>query len=331
LEIKRRKRAEAYYLIGRFLHNAGEMDKAKEYYERALKEMEEFPEGWIDLGRWHAEQHNYREALRCFKKAIIGHDHHIAWLELGKVLEQLGRFEEALHAYKRCMAQSPSTLGLKEYLNLCIELGMAEEILNITRKHIYKEEMKEFVFRARGYAYELIGLWDEAEYMYRKCLEINPKNVEALVGMANTFHNRGKHVEALKWVLRALKETHEHWRAWFIKGKIHDAMGSYESAIECFDRAYELNKDNMEILLEKANTYYSMRKYVAGIKCCSKVLKKEILNEEAWYRKGLGFLWLRRYKEAWDCFNAALKINPNMEKARIEKEFCEKEMENMDS
>ena len=49
---------------------------------------------------------------------------------------------------------------------------------------------------------------------------------------------------------------------------------------------------------------------------------------EAYYRKGVTLEKLRRYKEAIQCYEEALKLDPNLEKVKRAKKDCHSKIDN---
>jgi len=70
-------------------------------------------------------------------------------------------------------------------------------------------------------------------------------------------------------------------KSWFKKGLDLSEAGKYQEALECFEKAIEINP------------------------------KEEI----AWYNKGVALTNLGKHQEALECFEKAIEINPNYEKA----------------
>ncbi len=127
----------------------------------------------------------------------------------------------------------------------------------------------------------------------------------------------------------------------------HD-KGDYVGAILKYDKALELDKDNLFALAEKAYSLLSIRKYEQAIICCEKAiaihpgesdlktvyvaygnahdgLKKtekaiEIYDQgiklfpeyyQLYFNKGISLSGLRKYDDALLCFQKSIMLNPN--------------------
>jgi len=126
----------------------------------------------------------------------------------------------------------------------------------------------------------------------------------------------------------------------------HD-KGDYKGAIVRYDKALELDEDNLLALAEKAMTLVSLQKYAEAIKYCEKVIEKhpgnkalnmvyvtygnasdglnktdrslEIYDEgiklfpnfyQLYFNKGITLSSVKKYDEALTCFQKAASLNP---------------------
>ncbi|MDP4206865.1 MAG: tetratricopeptide repeat protein, partial [Bacteroidota bacterium] len=126
----------------------------------------------------------------------------------------------------------------------------------------------------------------------------------------------------------------------------HD-KGDYNGAIVRYDKALELDKDNILALSEKALTLQSLKKYDESIKCCQRAIKKHpgddclksvyvyygnALDElketdksiklydegikqfpdfyQLHFNKGITLWSVKKYDEAILCFQRAISLNP---------------------
>ena len=86
--------------------------------------------------------------------------------------------------------------------------------------------------------------------------------------------------------------------------------GHYEEAIECHDKAIEINPRNDMEWNNKALALVELDRYAEAIECFNKAIEINPKNDLAWYNKGLALRELDRYKEAIDCIYRAIQINP---------------------
>ncbi len=97
---------------------------------------------------------------------------------------------------------------------------------------------------------------------------------------------------------------------WAIKGFSLDSLGRFEEAIDCYDKALEIDPKCAIAWNNKGRTLESLGHFDESIKCYSKALEINPQYDEAWYGKGNGLHSLGRFEDAIVCYDKTLKINP---------------------
>jgi CHAT domain-containing protein/tetratricopeptide (TPR) repeat protein len=88
-------------------------------------------------------------------------------------------------------------------------------------------------------------------------------------------------------------------------------LQQYEAAIDCYNRALNIQPDLPEVLQNKGGVLHSMGQYEAAINCYNEALAIQPNLSEAFSNKGLALSGLGMYEMAIDCFNRALDIQPH--------------------
>jgi tetratricopeptide (TPR) repeat protein len=87
--------ADAAYELGEIRRKAGDLDKARELFELAVKSYPEFEQGLVGLGRVLVAQGKVDLALPPLKKAVsLNPDDDVAWFQLYQAHRALGHLEE---------------------------------------------------------------------------------------------------------------------------------------------------------------------------------------------------------------------------------------------
>jgi len=152
------------------------------------------------------------------------------------------------------------------------------------------------------------------------------KQVKSELNKAVALSEKGKYVEALAAVNRALEIGSEHPEVWeaatnqatvmtSFKATLLARLGRVEAALRCYDEAALLLKDNERGL---ADLWYNkgvllslnLGMHERAIACYDKTIKISPGYGLAWYNKGLCLSSLGRHEEALSCFEKALNINP---------------------
>ncbi len=103
--------ASAHYNLGLIHQSRGELDSARERFERAL----EIDEGEIDasyqLGRIARQQKRYADAIQHFEHVVVrdpAHSQHEIWREVAATYIAAGQFEDARTALDQFLEHRPS-------------------------------------------------------------------------------------------------------------------------------------------------------------------------------------------------------------------------------
>ena len=93
----------------------------------------------------------------------------------------------------------------------------------------------------------------------------------------------------------AASETAKEWND---KGRALCERGKYEEAIECFDKAIEINPDFVCAWHGKGRVLYEQGKYEEAIKCYDKAIEIDPNLAYVWHGKALALDKLGRHEEA---------------------------------
>lgn len=120
----------------------------------------------------------------------------------------------------------------------------------------------------------------------------------------------GRHQEALDCLNRALDINPQLLQAWANKGVTLGALGRYEEEITCMDNALKINSSHVELWLNKGAALVGLNKHEEGIECYDHALAIDPHYVKVWSNKGAVLEELGRAQEALDCYDQALKLNP---------------------
>jgi len=120
----------------------------------------------------------------------------------------------------------------------------------------------------------------------------------------------GRYEEAIECHDRALEIDSEDAAAWYNKGIALMKLGRYEEAIECFDEVLKIDPEYAYAWNNKGFSLMKLGRYEEAIECFDEVLKIYPEDAYAWYNKGIALFELGRHEEAIECFDRALKIDP---------------------
>jgi tetratricopeptide (TPR) repeat protein len=123
--------------------------------------------------------------------------------------------------------------------------------------------------------------------------------------------NLGKYQQAIECFDKAIEINPNDVNIWNSKGTALANLGKYQQAIECFDKAIEINPNDVNIWNSKGTAFHYLSKYQQAIECFDKAIEINPNDADAWNAKGLSLDYLKKYQQAIECFDKAIEINPN--------------------
>lgn len=103
--------ASAHYNLGLIHQNRGELDAARERFERALQIDPEEIDASYQLGRIARQQKKYADAIQHFEQVVArnpSHSQHEIWREVAATYIAAGQFEDARTALAQFLEHRPS-------------------------------------------------------------------------------------------------------------------------------------------------------------------------------------------------------------------------------
>tara|TARA_Y100000389_G_scaffold197476_1_gene232152 strand:+ start:389 stop:1846 length:1458 start_codon:yes stop_codon:yes gene_type:complete len=185
------------------LHIKGELDKAKEIYEKIIKFDQNNLIANGNLGALLNAKKNYKNALYFLENALTIKPNYLEALNnKGISLRGLNQHEEALKLY--------------------------DQILNIKPNYIN-------ALNNKGNCLRNLNSIDEAINIYNRALKLKPNFVDALYNLAICFHSIGNFDEAIKNYNKTIEFYPEFIDAHYnlgmiqlLKGNFHDGLKNYE-------------------------------------------------------------------------------------------------------
>jgi len=103
--------SSAHYNLGLIHQQRGELDAARERFERAIQIDAEELDAHYQLGRIALQQKRYGDAVRHFEEVVSrdpSHSQHEIWREVGATYLEAGQFDDARDALERFLDKRPS-------------------------------------------------------------------------------------------------------------------------------------------------------------------------------------------------------------------------------
>ncbi|MBD3193381.1 MAG: tetratricopeptide repeat protein [Candidatus Heimdallarchaeota archaeon] len=290
----------------------GDFGKAKTYLHKALEKKHDFVPALINLGMLFFKLNELSKALKFYKKAkSLKHSSYKAWAGLGQIYHRKRRYQKAIECYSKALKIEPNS-----YIVL-FNLGLI--YFCIKNRQLAKEyyekalEINHRLYQALnnlGEIFLLEGDLQLAKEYYEKALEINPnyelalknlKKVKQQIGISEPKTSRDflleprKRPELRKTSESSKEVTEKKLNLDYCKNKVRECIrkGEFEEAINLYEDMLLSNPKDCQL----------------------------------WKDLGKIYEKLDNLSKARECYEKALKINPDFHSAQISIKNIERRIE----
>ncbi|MBU2461367.1 tetratricopeptide repeat protein [bacterium] len=100
-------------------------------------------------------------------------------------------------------------------------------------------------------------------------------------------------------------------KIWFAKGNDLYKVKDYKRAIDCYDKALELDPSDAHTWCNKGVVYVGLKETKKALVCYDKALGLDPKYSQVWCNKGVLFMEEGNYKNAIVCFEEAIRLRPD--------------------
>ena len=316
--------ARVHLDLGKALLQQSRFDEAIQYLQRATDAHPGWQEPWLFLGVAFERSKRFDEALEAFR-AVLGQDpeHLDAGLHLADALRKMSRFREAIDAYDRVLVHYPAEVrGLSGTAESLRMLGDYEEGRVWFDRSLALRPGDFFSLCGKAACLNALHRFEEALPVWTKAREAHPGSAFALKGLAYCELALRKGVDhllediSMESVPTASDVgagaqgpiTRQAACDEVDRGRSFHKDRDYESAIECFERALQLDPTFTEGALRLGMAYEDNRQYRQAIAAYETCLQLESDHFQAATNIGEAYRKNEQYVEAIDAYDRALQI-----------------------
>jgi tetratricopeptide (TPR) repeat protein/DNA-binding winged helix-turn-helix (wHTH) protein len=168
--------------------------------------------------------------------------------------------------------------------------------------------------RAIGNFYVEVGKVADAERSFRNALELNPKDADAMLGLARALRRYSQKEEAEDLIQQAINLQPGNWRAFNALGALHFTFGEYEEAVEAYNRVEYLYFDNF-VGIENMATATMM---VGDFEKARQLFERAVETEPTpltYSNLGILLYYLGDFEQSVEYHRQAVALTPNDEGA----------------
>jgi tetratricopeptide (TPR) repeat protein len=241
---------------------------------------------WHQMGRLYYGIKEYENALRAFEFATYIDDEFLgAFMEKGKALERLKRYEDAIESYNRTIElDDPTSYALLRIGKSYEKLGNKTQALKYFNKTVHEDPLldkgwiaiTDFYVRQKNYQKALfyvnkalaiddqnrlywkrygsinksINMYEEAEYGYRKAVELGDYQLDTWLFWVDMMQFLGEFQNAVLTLIQASEYFPEEYEIEYRLAGLHLMLAEKEKGYFHLSNGLRLNYKNQTLLEE---------------------------------------------------------------------------------
>jgi len=221
---------------------------------------------------------------------------------------KIGKYEDALEDFKKAYEYN---IYNEEYFFAERNLKMFTDSMNILNAAIASDPRNANAYFKRGKQKTKVELYDAALEDFTKAIEFDPNNAQAFLYRANTQIIKGSFADAIIDYNMAISKEPNNPEIYYRRGSLkHHFPKDYEGAIKDYDKALELDKQNITYLLERGDAKVLFAKYTDAIADYSKAIEIEPNNISCFLKRGDARALNYDFAGAIADYTKVLEVNP---------------------
>jgi tetratricopeptide (TPR) repeat protein len=263
-------------------HEAGDLNRALELYERALKARPEFPEAEYQRGNAFVALDRLPEAEGSFRRAIeLQPEWPLPYLAFGKLLVRVERFDEAESILGRSLELDENNLIAPVTLtDLYLRTKAPREkflsLLGMLKRATASEPSSANLWAARGSVERSLGDKKAALLSFDRVLQIDKQHVAALMERAELRAEANNYEGALADALLAQRASKSSLASSLLVARIYGQSGKIEEALRTLDALDETMQRQPEVLSLRT----SLTKDCGSLTAEERAAEEELLKQQ---------------------------------------------------
>ncbi len=242
------------------------------------KRSPNFKELRIEIAKLEIETKNYDKAIKLLKEEIKIRSNNI---------------------------QGNMYLGIAYYFKK--NYSLAEDLLN---KTISLDGKNHLAFYYLGKSYQAEGKLNKAINAFSSAYSYDKNNYDYLLELARTHISLNHATEAFDAYAKLIK-IKATFDALYEYGSLFLKENDNKNALKYFNMSYNINPENIKLVLEMGNLFFKMQNYKKALKFFKKVIRLDKKNSEAYYMIGEIFRTEEKFKKAIPYYLKAIKFSPD--------------------
>ncbi len=277
--------AQSYVDQGLDASDAGNVDMALQYLDRALALDARHAQAWYCKGSLLGDRGQFEEAIECYQKsAEFAEDHaHLPLFNLGNIYQETDRFEQALACFELATEVNPEMADA--WINrgrLLDERDRHEEAIQCYDRALQLDRSDLMAWTNRGNSCAALGDFREAQRCYQAALAIDETDALAQLGSAICVARLGDWEAGLEQMDRIVDLQSSP--LWFMeKSQIFVQLERWSEALEMVDGAIEVAPDFPESWRLRGQILVELEDFDLALVSYRQALQRDSEYASAWW------------------------------------------------
>jgi tetratricopeptide (TPR) repeat protein/tRNA A-37 threonylcarbamoyl transferase component Bud32 len=236
---------QAYRHLAEAYQNLNQMDKAEETFKRSISVRPDYWRGYSALGVFYFDQAEYDKAQAMFEKAVVLRPNSYSdYSNLGAVFLFEAKDAQAIQALQKSIAIRPTYMAYQNLGEAYLQLRKFDQVVRSIQEALRLNDSEYQTWGNLGEAYYYSGNKAAAIDTYKKAiamaeqrLNVNPRDSDVLVDLANYWAILGDRTRALDYLDRALAGKEKDKELLFQAALVYNQLRETGTALEWLSKA----------------------------------------------------------------------------------------------
>ena len=182
-----------------------------------------------------------------------------------------------------------------------------------------------------GIAHHQLGQLSQAQAIYRRLLEIDPRHAEALHLLGVIAYQTGDHQSAVDLIGQAIEVNPSQASYYSNRGLAHKELNQLDAAVANYDKAIDLKPDLAEAYSNRGVALKDLKQLNAAIANFDKAIALKPDYAEAYSNRGIALKDLNQLDGAVDNFDKAIALKPDLSEAFLNRGVALRNLKQLDA
>jgi tetratricopeptide (TPR) repeat protein len=231
---------------------------------------------------------------------------------LARELQALGKFAEAKSEYEKINTSFPNRIGPLQLLGwVNAQLGLWSEAIDSLSKAIQLNPTDPHSYYVMGVVMCRFESWAAGIECFDKTLLLVPTHIEALCDRASALIELKLYDDALSSYRNAIEINAAHSAAHFGCGNALYSLQRIDEALAYFLEAIRIKPDYAEAFVNLGKIYHNKGLYLLAMNCFDKAIDIDDSNAIAHSNRSIELKYLHRLDESLISSNRAISLKPD--------------------